>query len=387
MQWFSDKKNGGYVNVQFGTERSVAVRLSCLHHGQHTAAVSALASSCSSALLHAAPSDILAAAAAAAAAAVQFDMPLAAADAADLLQLAVNCSSTATAEAAGGRVPHMLEPSAARRLWVTAIARQHAALVRAIAYAPDVGPHLDAFTVSTAWRLVSSTGSGISGRKVQLHQLLEQLPATQQLGVRDVAALLQTPVHSCGEYAGIFMQGLCSLPAAQQLACGDVLPLLQMAVAACDTDSACKRVVSYVCGLPAAQQLSAVEVMPLLQVAVAASDADAVWRMCALPAARKLSTADVMRLLQGDADAPSLVESSCACTLIGLPAAGQMSREDVARVLHMAVLRGSVELTCRLSTVAAARRLDSSVVEQLISAAKTCGAHGCVAALESLWPA
>jgi hypothetical protein len=173
---------------------------------------------------------------------VQANMPLPAADAAGLLQLAMNCSSTATAEAAGRRVPHVLEPSAARRLWVTAFAREHLSVVEPMAkgsgpFAPGVGPHLDALTVSAAWRLLLSTGSAVIGRKLALHHLLEQLPATQQLGVQDVAALLQTAVQSCGGYAGIFVQDLCSLPAAQQLACGELLQLLQMAVAACDTDS------------------------------------------------------------------------------------------------------------------------------------------------------
>jgi hypothetical protein len=56
--------------------------------------------------------------------------------AADLLQLALNCSSTtaaatairhlpATAAAAARRIPELLEPDVARRLLVTAAQRQH----------------------------------------------------------------------------------------------------------------------------------------------------------------------------------------------------------------------------------------------------------------------
>jgi hypothetical protein len=125
--------------------------------------------------------------------------------------------------------------------------------------------------------------------------------------------------------------------------------------------------------------------MPLLQAVVAASDDGAVSCLCALPAALKLSTADVMLLLQGSTDTHFIsMDSFCACTIIGLPAAGQISKEDVSKLLHMAVLGGSEELTCKLSTVAAARCLDSSVVEQLISDAMWCGAHGCLEVLESL---
>jgi hypothetical protein len=92
-----------------------------------------------------------AAAAAAAAAAVQEATPLPAADAADLLQLAVNCRSTETASSAIEQLQHLLEPTATRRLLVTAFMRHRSAAYQLLEI-PAVQEHLDGPTVGFVMR-------------------------------------------------------------------------------------------------------------------------------------------------------------------------------------------------------------------------------------------
>uniref|UniRef100_A0A383VCN4 Uncharacterized protein n=1 Tax=Tetradesmus obliquus TaxID=3088 RepID=A0A383VCN4_TETOB len=147
---------------------------------------------------------------------------------ADLLQLAMNCSSSATATAVIRCLPAAVaqealrEPDVARKLLLTAATRHHTAAVLHMACLPGMQQHVDAAT---------------------LHAVLMQIQRTDDAHVGECA------------------QHLCRLPAAQQLSSEAVLQLMRGAV-----PSSCFTLVA-LCGLPAAAHLTSEAVFGLFRSA------------------------------------------------------------------------------------------------------------------------
>jgi hypothetical protein len=272
-------------------------------------------------------------------AAVQSDTPLPAADVADLLQLAVNCSNSNTAWTAVKRVPDQLQPSSARRLFLTAVVRQHDTSVTLAALQPAVKQHLDASVLCTLVKL-SLSADGESGEMNALVRLLVRIaPAARQLGVQDVAALLKAVVQR-----------------------------REVEARAPERDAIAARwradgMVDILCSLPAAQQLTCDNVMPLLQTLVAACEPTIVHQLCSLPATQQLTAADVMLLLQADAEND---DALCVGDFSVLPAAQQLNRDDVMALLHKAVSLGNTEFIYAAHALPAVMQLDNSIVKQLL---------------------
>jgi hypothetical protein len=150
---------------------------------------------------------------------------LPAADAADLLQLAINCSNLTTATAALSCFPSQLEPTAARRLLLTAAVRQLAVFARRVAAAPAVQQHLDAPTLSAVLRaLLLGAEAGLcassmksSGDSCAIGWLVDgQRAVAQQMEGAALVQVLHAAVRSCADMA-LFGMPLLHLPNAQQL--------------------------------------------------------------------------------------------------------------------------------------------------------------------------
>jgi hypothetical protein len=118
--------------------------------------------------------------------------------AADLLQLALNCSNTTTAEAAirhlpltaafaARRMPELLEPDVARRLLGTAATRQHAAAIHQMVTHQQLEymtQHIDAATLEVITLDLRDYDN------IAYLRLLTQLPAAAHLSSEAVIRLL-----------------------------------------------------------------------------------------------------------------------------------------------------------------------------------------------------
>jgi hypothetical protein len=224
---------------------------------------------------------------------------LLAADAADLLQLAINCDSS-TAMSAFGRFPSQLGPTAARRLLLTAAVRHRADMAMSVAAQAAVQQHLDAATMSAALSLLlpraASWHAGIA-----IAMLLDgRQVVVQQMEGAALVEVLHAAVRS-REHIARYAQPLFKLPNAQQLGVPVVLELLRAAVGTgvdpMMLDGLSKKP-NMVCSLPAAQQLPSGDVVRLLLAAVEARDTQMVCALLHLPAAQQLSDGDVMRVLR-----------------------------------------------------------------------------------------
>jgi hypothetical protein len=101
---------------------------------------------------------------------LQKDTPLPADDAADLLQLALNCTSHAPATAAVDRLPSQLEPDSARRLAVTAAARGHRVFAGVdLKKLPAVCQHIDAATDKILYEIHSVIGLRLLQQRLLQH--------------------------------------------------------------------------------------------------------------------------------------------------------------------------------------------------------------------------
>jgi hypothetical protein len=212
--------------------------------------------------------------------------------AADLLQLALNCSSTAaagtavghlpaTAAAAARRLPELLEPDVARRLLVTAATRQHTAAVENMVTLAYMQQPIDAGTLEAM--LV-----GLLEHNACLSVLI-RLPAAAQLSSEDVIRLLLT---AAAREAVLSVCVLRRLPAAQQFDSAAVFQLLKAAIPQ-------DHVPWPFCQPPAAAQLSSSDVFQLLQAAVQGSTSTSVvGYMCYLPGAQQMNCQAVLQLLQ-----------------------------------------------------------------------------------------
>jgi hypothetical protein len=206
--------------------------------------------------------------------------------AADLLQLALNCSSTTAAAAAvhslpytaastARRVPELLNPDVARRLLVTAATRQRVAAVCKMVNCMQ--QHVDAATLE-ALMMLFQAGRPLDLKSIEYLELLTQLPAAAHLSSEAVIRLLlaaSAREAAAGSFIVRSVCVLCQLPAAEQFDSAAALQLLQAAVQQ-------GHVPWPLCRLPAARQLSSGEVFQLLQAAVQ-QDRD-MCQLCSLPA-------------------------------------------------------------------------------------------------------
>jgi hypothetical protein len=106
---------------------------------------------------------------------LQCHIPLPAAEASDLLQLAINCSYWLTAASAVSCFPTQLEPTAAGRMLLTATVRHAGKLATRVAAAPAVKPHLDALLE------VLRAAAACRGGRGLFTEFLFGLPNVQQL--------------------------------------------------------------------------------------------------------------------------------------------------------------------------------------------------------------
>jgi hypothetical protein len=248
-----------------------------------------------------------------------------------LLQLALNCSNSATAEAGVRHLPEQLEAGAARKLLLTAAARQHTGSVRSMLSLPGMQQHIDADTLMTMLvQLLPHSDCVLC---------LSMLPAGQQLSCKQVEGLLFAAIDagsatdmswcaiavlpatrqlSCDQVEGLLLAAvkqecvfstavLCSVPAAQQLSCKQMTDLV---LAAIQEGSAINTNVGTIAKLPAAKHLSCKQVEDLLVAAVKQERVIVTFVLCQLPAAQQLSCKQVEGLILAS---KTIEEGSTAC--------------------------------------------------------------------------
>jgi hypothetical protein len=120
---------------------------------------------------------------------------LLAADAADLLQLAINCSCSIVMPAFG-RFPSQLDPAAARRLLLTAAVRHRADMAMSVAAQAAVQQHLDAATMSAALGLLLPRASTRHAGMVIAMLLHDQQAVVQQMEGAALAEVLHAALKS-----------------------------------------------------------------------------------------------------------------------------------------------------------------------------------------------
>jgi hypothetical protein len=103
------------------------------------------------------------------------------------VQVVANCLDHDTAAAAASHIPKHLEPAAAQKLLLTAVARRHVRLWESLLNRPQVQQHIDAATCEAAIELVL-VYEGYS--VVQLVSCVVEQPAAAQLDADAVARLL-----------------------------------------------------------------------------------------------------------------------------------------------------------------------------------------------------
>jgi hypothetical protein len=153
---------------------------------------------------------------------IQGDTPLPAADAADLLQLVINYGSLTTATTALSRLPSQLEPTAARRLLVTAAVRHPGELATLLAAAPAVQGHLDAPTMSVLLRLLLPRASSMLDCEAIIWLLREQRAVAQQMECAAPEEVLRAAAKGRAVWMSVFTFPLLELIHVQQLE-GDVV--------------------------------------------------------------------------------------------------------------------------------------------------------------------
>ncbi|KAF6235187.1 hypothetical protein COO60DRAFT_506079 [Scenedesmus sp. NREL 46B-D3] len=213
-----------------------------------------------------------------------------------LLQLAMNCSNHFTAAAAAMVVlrPLPLEPFAFRKLLLTAVQRQHTGAVQFMTVNPAVLQHVDAPMLEAVLKCLVAV---LFGTELCVDMLLH-LPAAEQLSSVAVMQLLQAAAQ---RRADVWVSELCTVPAAQQLIGADVAQLLQAAVPVKHQGCGNARCVSHICRLRGVQQLSSDVVRGLIRVAVehggvVGNSAEPLRKL--LPAAQQLSRDELTSLLQ-----------------------------------------------------------------------------------------
>lgn len=288
-----------------------------------------------------------------------------------LLQLAVNssCSRAAgdVAVAAAFELPDaIIEPDVARKLLVTAAARQHDCVVLQLLADPAIQQHADGDTyeVVISQLIIAEAKDGWHPRRVRYCEQTSaavQLSAAELLNSEAAARLLHTAVlHGRLGYA----EYLCQLPAAQLLGNDAVLPLLSEAV---EQEEFCNCTAT-LCSLPGAVQLqlSSGDALHLLQAAVQRDDAISTAALCSLPAAADISSTEALQLLK---TALQHYSQECLEPLVCLEGAHQLSCDAVAQLLHTAVQQRSRAYAAALQGLPGAQQLSSEAVLDLLVAA------------------
>jgi hypothetical protein len=305
-----------------------------------------------------------------------------------LLQLAINCSSARTANAAAVCLPtteclgpELLQPTVARKLLVTAATRQHTAAVVYMAELPLMQQQIDATTLEAVIRQLPE--------HEQCVQALCALPAAVQLSSDTIAGLLLAVLHAT-TFSGTYCWGaevasaaghLCKLPAAQQLSSKHINSLLRACMQLNIYPYRGTRFVVAVCQLPGAKQLSSGTIVQLLQEAISVKGSDYTQQLCSLPAAAAISGADATSLvsavcmLEGVDHGMQHNLDSITHRLVRLPAIAQLDNMELGQLLRVLVTNIKPKSFLSyiglhfLCTLPAAQQLSSEVVEQLLEAA------------------
>jgi hypothetical protein len=293
-------------------------------------------------------------------------------DATALLQLAMNSSNPSTAEAAAHGLPEQLEAAAARKLLLTAAVRQHTAVIEHVIDLPVTGQHIDADTLEgMIMQLLPQAGC---------LELLCTVPAAAQLSSEAAARLL---LEGLKQRQHVALGQLWGLAGAQQISSELLAELLLGCAHVCTcAGKVVDECLGAICILPAATALSSTELVQLLEAVFErgfntqqyADDKRAVsygmTLLCAhlmhLPAAAELSTEQVMQLIQKAAlfnNAPAM--RSFAISKI----TGRLSSEMVLQTLQTVVEAGGGACTEALCLLPAAQQLGREAVVQLLQAA------------------
>jgi hypothetical protein len=196
----------------------------------------------------------------------------------------VNCSNSATAAAGVRHLPEQLDAGAARKLLLTAAARQHTEAVQYMLRVPGMQQHIDAETLRTMLMQLLSDFDCVS---CSLYQIC-RLPASQQLSAKALEEVLTTglAVEGVDCATGLRVAAWLDLAAAQQLSCQVVAQLLR---------TANRKVMNlqglmWLYDLPAAMQLSSDVVAGLLRDALSVRNSTGVWQLCRLAGAQQMSS-------------------------------------------------------------------------------------------------
>jgi hypothetical protein len=307
----------------------------------------------------------------------------AAASAAGLLQLAMNSSSNAAAEAAAHHIPGQLDPEVACKLLTTAALRQHVSAVQHMAGLAVMQQHADAAVLQALLQeLIAPASLPYADSVWDSHHLPKGLPAAQQqhsslqrslcihaicampaagrLGSDAVAQLLLAAVRSRAQI--ICIGRLRRLPAVRQFSSDQIVELLEAAIeqnwASC-TEQLCK--------LPAAHQLSADMLVQLLQTAIEKDSRECAQTLCCLPAAQDVSSSMLVQLLR----AAVKCSSGCFCYLYELPAADDISKKHAMQLFSLSFqAKNSSATDCLIDLPAMALCEPQDVLQLMLAAAE-----------------
>jgi hypothetical protein len=355
---------------------------------------------------------------------------------AELLQLAMNSSSHAVAEATAHHMPAQLESDVVRRLLVTAATRRHHGAVQHLTHLAVVAQQLDAATIaSTLQELVAAAShqTSQSERLLSIKRLCE-LDAAAQLGSDAVAQLLLVALQaragvrcinslislaaaaqmSSSQLAELLQAAarhhrlyepttstcvLCSLPAAKEMSSEQVAAVLLTALQ--HRSTACARVVSE--HIPAVARLTGDMLVPLmladngqgfaerlltrseqlvmvLHAAVQHASARCLNKVCwhRLPAAQALSSVQVVELLNAAVDDD---EADCLCELCSVVAGVELASDQVVAVVKVAIAKHRPECLEHLCRLQAVCNLSSGTVVGLLQFSARCGSAACLEVL------
>jgi hypothetical protein len=314
---------------------------------------------------------------------------------ADLLQLAINSSSSGMASNAAAvavKFPAAQSPDVVRKLLLTAASRGHTAAVLRLASCKLVQPHLDACTVECVlaqlierddrrgFKLISklpvATQLGSAAVARLLQAALQQgrpgwvvsllaLPATADFSAAVVAQLLHALLLSRSAYSCTAAAQLCLLQAAQQLS-GSALEELLLAAIERNGDSKRETCMQALCGLPAAAQLRSTSAARLLLAAVKQDSRGCEYWLYRLPGLQQIDSAALEMLLEA---AVQKDRSGVAEKLMELSAAAQLSLDAVVLLLTTALTCGRSHWMHQLLTQPMAQHLSADMVAQLLQTA------------------
>jgi hypothetical protein len=196
-------------------------------------------------------------------------------------------------------------------------------------------------------------------------ELLCHLPAAQDLSSEEAAALLLAALHQ-GKTECI--NHLCKLPAAQRLRSEEVARLLLTAL-----HQGQAKCMAALRKLPAVDSLSSETVSQLLCAGVEIHDRIHTELLLSLPPGVELSSSRLVQHLQ------ETRHYECIKWLLRLSAAEvQLSTEQTAEVLKLAVVWSCIDIVMQLCALPAASLLSSSQVAAAIEAAVMQGSEECI---------